>query len=351
MPIDMNDTVSLMQAIDQVKEPASFLLDNFFNQIPPVATTSTIAVEYRKGARRLAPFVAKGASGVNVTRTTSKIDTYTPPMMAPRRIINPEDIAGRGFGENIYSVTTPAQRAETMQARDMVDLQSMIVNRKNKMAADILTTGKCEIKGYADDGKMELVDAIEFSEWENKTAPTTHWNDKSATIYEEIRKASQDIQEGSGKVPTIAVCGANVPKYLLNNQELKDWIMVPNRQNLSIVGFAPRIVSPQVMYVGTIQSLNLEIYCYQEKYLDDDGELKPFIGDNDFVMALPGFGRQLHGAVTLVNTDSKRFETYVGQYVPRYTANDNAVNLTMYSRCVLAPESVDDWAVIKTMGE
>lgn len=351
MPIDMNDTVSLMQAIDKVKQPASFLLDNFFNQIPPVATTSTIAVEYRKGARRLAPFVVKGAAGVNVSRVSSKIDTYTPPMMAPRRVINPEDISGRGFGETIYSTTTPAQRAERIQARDMVDLQSMIINRKNKMAADILTTGKCIVDGYADDGQLERADEISFDEWDGKITPTTHWDDASATIYEELRNTSQTIQEGSGKVPTIAVCGANVPKYLLNNKEIKDWIMVPNRQNLSIVSFQPRITSTQVMHVGTIQSLNLEIYCYQEKYLDDDGQLKPFIGDNDLVMALPGFGRQLHGAVTLVNQNTKQFETYVGQYVPRYSASDSAVSLTMYSRCVLAPESVDDWAVIKTMGE
>ena len=71
------------------------------------------------------------------------------------------------------------------------------------------------------------------------------------------------------------------------------------------------------------------------------------IGDDDVIIGIPGRGKQLHGAVTLV--EGRSFKTYVGNYVPAYRANenDNTVSLAMYSRCVLVPETVDDWAVIK----
>ena len=60
MAIDMKDTISLMQAMERIKAPATTLVDTFFPNIPTPAVTSKIMVEYRKGNRRLAPFVVDG---------------------------------------------------------------------------------------------------------------------------------------------------------------------------------------------------------------------------------------------------------------------------------------------------
>ena len=120
--IDYNDTISLMAAMERIKPPASFLLDTFYPIVPPTATTSTIMTEYRKGGRRLAPFIVSGAKGINMKRDTSWIDTYTPPMVGPRRTLSPDDVIHRSFGETVYSTMTPAQRAAQIQARDFVEL-------------------------------------------------------------------------------------------------------------------------------------------------------------------------------------------------------------------------------------
>ena len=350
MAINMNDTITMMQAMERVKPPASFLVDTFFNQMPTPATTAKIAVEYRKGQRRLAPFVVSGTGGVNVGRGGSKIDVYKPPMMGPRRILDPEDLETRGFGENIYSSMTPAERATRIQAHDLKDLQDMIMNRKNKMAADILRTGACQIKGYADDGRQELIDEISFPEWTQKITPTKTWDQPGAAIYGDIRDASLMVQENAGQVPDVAVCGKNISEYIMNNDGIMKWLSVPNAANLSLMSIQPRIVSPQVMRIGLIQALNLELFAYLETYTDDDGTMKSYIGDDDFILGISGRGRQLHGAVTLV--EGKQFQTYSASYVPKYMANenDNIISLAMFSRCVLAPETVDDWALIKTKG-
>ncbi len=56
MAIELRDTVSLMQAMERITPPASFLLDTFFPLVPATAVTTKIAVEYRKRGRQLTPF-------------------------------------------------------------------------------------------------------------------------------------------------------------------------------------------------------------------------------------------------------------------------------------------------------
>ena len=347
MAIDFSNTFALMQTLEKSKAPASFLLDTFFPVTPTPSVQNYIAVEYRKGGRRLAPFVVKGARGVNLDRTGSKVDIYQPPTMAASRVINPEDIETRGFGENIYSTMTPAERARVLQAKDLRELQDSIINRKNKMAADILTTGKTVIKGYADDGKEVITDTVAF-DWTQEAKVAKSWADAGATIFDDIKAASEQIQESAGEVPTIMICGKNVADYILNNDQIMKWLAIPSASNLSLMGLQPRITSPQVMRIGMIQSLNLEVYSYAETYTDDDGTVKPFLDPNDVIIAIPGRGRQLHAAVTLLNDSTKSFETFASAYVPQYSTGNNQLALTVYSRCVLAPEFVDDWAVIHT---
>lgn len=351
MAIGYRDTVSLIEAVERATPPASFLLDTFFPRIPDTAPTAKIEVQYRKAARRLAPFVVRGAKGINMKRDPVESEVYKPPMMAPRRVLDPDIIAERGFGEGIYSTKTPEQRAADMQAYDLVDLQNDIINRKNKMAADILTTGKCDIMGYADDGKEELIDSVDYG-FDQILTPETTWDKAGATIYSDIKGMSEKIQANAGQIPTAMIIGKNVFDYMLNNDQIMKWLAVPSRENLGIFSFAPKITSPQVNRVGLIQALNLEVYTYGETYMDDDGTQKPFIGDDDVIIGITGRGRQLHGAVTLVNEAGNGYDTFAAPYVPYYigSKDDQTVALAMYSRCILAPECVNDWAVIKAKG-
>ena len=74
MAIDYRDTISLLQAMERITPPASFLLDTFFPVVPQVAVQTRIAVEYRKRGRHLAPFVTRGGKGINLNLEDSKSD-------------------------------------------------------------------------------------------------------------------------------------------------------------------------------------------------------------------------------------------------------------------------------------
>ena len=104
------------------------------------------------------------------------------------------------------------------------------------------------------------------------------------------------------------ICGKNIADYLLSNDQIMKWMMVPTADNLSLMGFQPQII-----------------------------------------IAIPGRGSQLHGACTLLNDAGTAYETFVAPYVPYYNGNKETQVLSfyMYCRCVLAPQFVDDWAVIK----
>jgi hypothetical protein len=350
--IDIHDTIALASAVERFKKPSSVLLDTFFPVIPEVSVSTWVQVDSKKGNRRLAPVIVRGAKGVNMARSDFDTKMYKAPLIAPAFTLDPEKISQRGFGEGIYSTVSPAERATRQQALDLAELQAMILNRKNQMAAEILTTGKCEIKGYADDGKTVIADTIDYG-WDQKITPSTTWDQAGADVFHDLQNASELVQENAGLVPTIAIVGKNVADYILDNDKMMKMLSIPSVDNLKMASIEPHYLTPQVQYVGKIQALNLEIYRNVETYINDEGKVTPFVPVDDVIVGVPGRGRQLHAAVTLLNKDHTGYDTYAAQYVPYYAGNeyDQELKLTMYSRCVLAPEFVDDWAVIHTKGE
>ena len=346
----ITDQFQLLQTVERIKPPASYLVDTWFpNQITSTLSNGYMAVEYRKEGRLLAPFVSKGGRGVNVNRGSSRIRLYKAPMVGPRRVIGLGDIELRQFGEQpVFSNVTPEQRAAKMQAEDMMDLLRMIGNSKNKMAADIMQTGKTIIRGLADDGVTEEVDEITF-DWNSKVNASTDWANSTADIYGDIKAVSERIQEDSGFIPTLMLCGSNVEKKLLNNSAIYKWLQIPNRENLAMASFSPHYTSPQARFIGYLSALNLEIISYAETYTDTDGKVKPFLDPDVAIIGVPGVGRQLYGSVTCMN-QAGDWQTFVANNVPVYHADYNAQqsSLTIFSRFLLVPETMADWAVINT---
>lgn len=350
MAFDINDTRTLLEVVDRSIKPTTALVDTFF---PNAATyiTEMVDIEYRKGSQRMAPFVVPRSRGVNMERENSVVRSYKAPLMKPKRNITDSDIQRRGFGETIYSTKSPEMRAQELRAKDLSDLIDSCVRRQEWMAAQLLIAGGYDIEGYADDGKTVLVDKLTFPGFENIVTISGSgltWDAETAKIYDDLNDVSKMIRRGSGLVPTVAVCSSNVVEYLLKNKQIRDFLLVSNNNNLSILSLQPRLVRPELMRVGFISSMNLEIYAYDGGYTDENDAFHTYIPDDHVVIGVPGRGKRLFGAVTQLEGD-RQYHTYEGMYVPKYTADvDNDVtSLAVSSRCVICPESVDDWAVLK----
>lgn len=344
----ITDTFTLLNAVEQFKPEATYLADTFFPTRMPVSFTSFVSVEYKKGKRLLAPYIVRGSKGVNVNRDTAQAKFYAAPQVGVRRILSIQDIEMRMFGETpVYSTIKPEERASAMQAQDLVDLRRMILNRKNQMAADILQKGGTTIKGFADDGQTVVIDELQF-DWTGALSAQTPWTSPNAKIYDDIQEACERIAESTGVLPTLMLCGKNVEKYLRNNEEIFKWLMIPNRANLTMASFEPRYDSVNSRYIGTISSLGLEVRSYIETYTDDNGEVKHFLDPDSVIIANPGRGKQLNGAITLIEKDSGP-KTYAAEFVPHYVIDESSqvMSLSLFSRFLLIPDVIDDWVTIK----
>ena len=341
--IDVNDTIQLIKATERIKPPQTFLSDVFFPTVETYPSPSVL-IEYRTvGSSKLAPYVVRGSKGQQVQREGSVMARYDPPLMAPRRVITQSDMMMRGFGETpFYSTISAEERQARLQMDDLRDLVDMIANRKNQMAAELLSTGKITVEGYDDYGTKQFIDEITF-EHNADAVIMVPWSNANAKIYEDLQAMSETIQENSGMVPTVLIVGKNVPGYLLKNSNIKEWLGIPNRLTGNFVSFQPTFQSPQVQYIGQINALNLEVYCYNGTFRAENGTVTRYVGENDVIMGIPGRGRCIHAALPLLI--DHEFRNISAPYVPKYTVNDeeNILALTVWTKFVLVPDYACDW--------
>ena len=104
MPFNFYDTHTLLMAVQQLTPAATFLRDRYFptNDASDIFATDDVLVEFRDGSKKLAPFVAPRKGGVTVLRAGYNMERYTPPFVAPRRVLTLDELRKRGFGEALY---------------------------------------------------------------------------------------------------------------------------------------------------------------------------------------------------------------------------------------------------------
>lgn len=349
MAFDINDTRTLLGVIEEAFPANPVLVNTFF---PNAVTfpTAVIDVDYKKGSRRLAPFVVPGGKGINMTREGFTTQTYKAPMMRPKRMLTVDELTKRMAGESVVSNRTADQRAIEYRAQDLADLTDMCVRREEFMAAQLLLNGQYDVKGYADDGKIEKIDNINFNFTQKTTmSGSDMWTAAGADAFGQIQDASLKIRQNCGEIPTVMFMSDKTSRLFLKNKSVYDQLLVPSRENMAMMSIAPRVESPEVVRLGLISSLNIEAYAYDGIYFDDaTATMKNFLPDGYVIVGVKGKGRRLYGAVTQTEADGQYY-TYEGRYVPKVVADreSDTSAVIVSSRCLVVPDSVDSWYVLK----
>ena len=344
-PFLINDTFSLLKVVERIKNPAQYLIDTLFPQTRQIMS-DVLPVETLKAGRRLAPFLVKGSRALNVAREKTSIKLYSCPLFGARRVIGLNDIERRYIGEQpVFSTKTAEERAAEMQARDLLDLKKMLINRRAAMVAELVQTGKITVKAFADDGNTPDEDVIEF---EGFTKLNKNWTTANATIYKDLESASETIQEASGFVPDLLIIGKNVFEYMRKNSEFKEFLLNANPNALAWLNFTPRYTAPQVRFIGYLPPLGLEIVSYMETYQDDAGDAVPFIDDDTCIMCRGGIGEMIYGSMNYLDP-AGQWQSVAAQEVPVYTYSHEAqtTSLTLYSRCLPVPTDISDFIALK----
>ncbi len=333
-------TREMMEAIDQTPPVRTFLQRTFF---PAERTHITEKVEFdvRKGKRIMAPFVSPRKGGKVITRQGYRTNLFTTPKIAPERVLTIDDITKRALGENIYSQRTPEEREDELLAKDMSDMEDSIARRIEWMCRQILFEGKIDVVDE-DEGVDVQIDfgfdnIVVLSTDDQWTLATVN----PLAIFRQLRKR---IIKDVGRAPDIALFSSDVIDDFITNPFIEKAMNVLNLKNVVI---EPRVIDPALTFYGRIAELDLDIYTYDEWFLNDAGEDEAMIPKGTVLLGhSDGEGQIEYGLVTQM--EDKKWHSYEGKLVPKRWAdeNDEVEMLRLTSRPLPRPFDVDSWAVI-----
>lgn len=352
--LDIFKTHTMLAAIQELNPLHTFLRDRYFptQDSTDIFSTDDVLVEYRDGSRKLAPFVAPRKGGVAVLRKGYNVQRYTPPYIAPKRSLTIDDLNKRGFGEAFLSKLTPEQRQGALLLKDIEDLDEMIIRREEKMASETLLTNGCIMKHITDDPAKFDEQEIHFYDGETNPAqytPSKDWNAADASIIDDIYTVCEE-QAKRGLAATDLLVAPDVGAAIFNNEALLKMLDI---RNLQIGGVDPATLPEGVTKLGRLNCRGhvVDVLQYSNTYTDDDDTEKQFIPAGKAIIAAPGCGRTIYGAVTQVEQSDGQFHTYTGKRVPKYvsdaTSNVRELYLTSCPLCI--PNHKNAWRVINAI--
>lgn len=353
MPNEINlfDPRSMLKVIERVNTPTKFLRDTFFKNVDK-QVTGKIDVDFKKSGRKVAPFVHEKIGGKIIENTGFSTETFEPALVAPSKVTTAGDIATRSFGENIYSTTTPQERAVKKLLSDFTELDNTITRREELMCAQALFTGRVEVIG---EGINRVID-FNFT---NDTALSGKnlWSHAESTPYDDLEEEIRRVQMAGSINPDIVVMGADVAKVLIKHPQIKDMMDI-RRMNFGEIN--PQIVAPGVRYLGRLTGLSLDLYEYNEMYLDDftdpeNPEQKPLVPKGKVLVgSTTAENTMAYAAITIVEetSDGKgKWVTYQGDRVPEQWIERRPTRqmLQVNSKPLPVPNEIDSWSVLQVL--
>ena len=337
-------TREMVEAIEIAPPVRNFLTRTFF---PRERTHRTEKVEFdiRKGKRIMAPFVSPRIGGKVITRNGFQTYDFTTPRLAPERIMTVDDISKRGLGENIYSKRTPSEREDDLLADDLKELDESIQRRLERMCRQILFEGKLDVED-ADAGVDFQVDYG----FENIFVLTSdrYWSLSTVNPVPLLKEKRRKIIKDTGKAPNVMIFASDLIDVFLDNPFIKEAMDIRNLQNIEM---KPRIVDDALTYYGKIAELGLEIYSYEEFFLNDDGEEEGIIPSGSCIMAhSEGEGSVEYGLITQMENGD--FQSYEAKQAPKIYCNEgtDVKMIRLTSRPLPRPDNVEGWCVIYPNG-
>ena len=334
-------TREMLEAIELRNPMKTFFADTFF-KIHRTHIAEKIEIDIKKSKRKLAPFVAPRKGGEILTREGYTTTTIVTPKIAPERILTIDDITKRGLGENIYSRKSPEERAAELLAEDLRELEKAIVDRTEWIAREILFKGKIDIN----DNDKGIDINIDFG-FENKEVLSGDilWSNSSADIIGNLKNWRRTVIKKTGVAPNICIMGSDVADIFLKNEKVIKSMDILNLKNVII---EPRVVDPALTFLGRIAELDLDIYSYDEWFINDEGQEESMVPMGNVLLANSnGIGSIEYGAVTQIESSEGGFVTYEGEIVPKHWADvDNNIEmLRLTSRPMPLPFDVSSWFI------
>ena len=345
---DYKNTYTLLASVKELPPLHTFLLDRYFpTSARDIFTTDEVIVEYKKGLKKAAPFVAPRHGGVAVLREGYKLRSFAPAHTGVKRSLTIDDLKVRGFGEALYPNLTPEQREGALLLEDLDDMRGMIARREEAMAAEVIFTNGCVMHEYADDlGTYQEREVRYYDEQTNPGiyTPAADWTTTEASGIQIINDIHAMISMNArrGLPATELLCAPDVMDVILNNAHIQK--LLDNRR-MEFGGIAPEELPSGVTKFArlNIKGRMIDFLCYEDTYLDVDGQEKAYVPTGKVALGAAGAGRTVYGAITQLEQTDGEFHTYAAQAVPKYLSdavgNTRTVELNSAPLCIPNNES------------
>lgn len=355
--LEIYETTTMIASVEMMTPVTSFLRDRYFpTGDGDIFPTEEVLVEYKDATgNRLAPVVMPRKGGISVERDGYYTRKMAPPLVAPERPLTIDDLNKKGFGENLFSERTAADRQAEMLVQDLEDFDEMHTNREEYIAAKCMFENGYVLRQYADKyGESEYVEYTMkfYDEGENPAVytPGVKWNestsDKMADLYQMIHMLTS-----VGNAASEVLLGSDAADSLLADAKLKELLDLNNYR----IGAIDPVALPQgAARLGrlNVRGHMIDLLTYDGTYVDEeDGKVKPYVPAKQICVTAPGAGRGLYGAVTQIEQNDGQFHSYPGRRVPRYWADKDARELRVSSRPLLIPRTKNPFISAAVLGE
>lgn len=352
MSLEIYKTETMLDAVELMKPKATFLRDRYFPlAADPYFPTEDVLAEFKDETnRRLAPVVEEKKGGIPVSRSGYKAERFTPPYIAPERPLTMDDLKKKGFGEELFSSKTPEDRVAKILRRDLQEMDEMISNREEQMAASLLINNKVDLKVYADDYNANEVDTYTLKMYDGGTNPASYdmgggtWTTSNSRIISDVSNMATMLEE-RGLPAEDVLLSPDVADIVINNENIQK--LLDNRR------YEMGQVAPEALPAGAVKVCSLIVngrlmnfYSYSRKYYDDIAKKnKLFLPSGTVVVTAAGAGERLYGAVSQINESDTDPTTYSGARVPHVTVDrhQGIRTLTEKSRPLLKPKQLNPW--------
>nr|DAT50813.1 MAG TPA: major capsid protein [Caudoviricetes sp.] len=335
--------------VEKLPPVRTFFRDTFFRR-EETFNTESVDVDFVKGTRKVAPFVHRIIGGKTVPNTGYETKTYKPPLVAPDKITTVDDLLKRRPGESLVSGRSPAERAVLKMSDDFRELRDMISRREELMCVQSIFTGKIPIIG---EGLNEVID-FGFTNTEVISTATKKWSNAGSDPIGDLKRWHKQVQKTGFTNCNACVMADDVTTAFVGHEKVQKVLDVRN-YNLAVI--QPRQLPNGVTYVGTIHELGMDVYTYNEWYLDDwtdpeTPEEKPLVPDGMLAMLSTNANYSMYyGAITLIDEGTKEFKTVEGKYVPDTWVKRKPARrfLQLQSAPLSVPHDVDSWFTAKVL--
>lgn len=345
--IDFFSTYYLAGMVEEIVPKKTFFKDRYFPTDPDtdIFEDNEVLVEYQDGDEEMAPFVVPRAGSIPVSRKGYEVHKYEPPLIAPARPLTIDELMKRGFGEALYSGSTPAKRADALKLKDLRDLDKRITRREEWLASQTMINNGFTAVSYIDDDTVgETFDLYYYDISGSNPAIYTvqnKWDDTGGNFWGDVEAMCGEL-EYRGLPAADLVVGSAVGQFISSEETAAKRL---DNRRMEFGEFDPKKYGPGVSWLGKLNftGIELDIFIVRETYKLNGVRYRYFPTKSAMVTA-PGCGRMMYAQITQIEPDEKYY-TYAEPRVPKFVVDrdKNSRKLTLSSRPISVPNNKAPW--------